>query len=239
MLLHGFTGGSESWAAVARGLDDGNGVVAVALPGHHPEVPVAADFEGAVDAIAAGLARAGLAGIELVGYSLGARLALGLALRHRGLAARLTLIGVNPGIDEDHRAERRRGDQRWASVLREQGIDAFAAAWQDQPIFASQRRLPARILATQQALRRSHDPEALAASLETMGLGVMPDYRGRLRELEVPTRLVVGALDVKFLGVARDMIRRAPALDLEVIADCGHNPLLERPAELARVLRRS
>lgn len=251
LLIHGFTGAAESWTEVAAALDDGNGVIAVVLPGHAPEVPCASDasaledasdafpFEGAIAGIAAGLERAGLRQVELIGYSLGARVALALALRAPGLAARLTLIGVNPGIDDSARAERRAADQRWARLLRERGIEDFATAWQAQPIFASQARLPASVLRRQHALRRGHDPEALAASLETMGLGAMPDYRERLPELTVPTRIIAGALDDKFLTIARDMIRQAPAIDLHLLGDCGHNPVLERPADLARILRNS
>ena len=68
-------------------------------------------FEQEVDRIARGIVDAGLCGSYLCGYSLGARVALGLLARHAHRFAGATLIGVHPGLSspDERAAERERG----------------------------------------------------------------------------------------------------------------------------------
>lgn len=246
VLLHGFTGSPGSWDAVVRALPDGFTVLAPALPGHHPDMPVARGFVANVERMADTLAAAEHGGApaspcHLVGYSLGSRLALALALHRPELVSCLTLIGVHPGLHSaELRARRTLDDERWITLLREHamhaGMHAFCRAWQAQPIFATQERLAGHIREGQDAIRLAHDPEGLAQSLEHMGLGAMPDHGPMLASLVMPLVLVTGALDHKFTALARELAARIPRARHEIIADCGHNPLLEKPNELAALL---
>lgn len=231
VCLHGFTGSPDSWRPHAVALGAGGPVHALALPGHGPSSPVADGFDANVAWIAHQIEDAGLAGCHLIGYSLGARAGLGVAVAHPHIAARLTLIGVNPGLaTAAERAARRESDARWTTLLRTKGIEAFTDAWQALPIFATQSGAPARRLAAQRAIRVSHDPEGLARSLEHMGLGAMPDYRAELAAVDVPVRLVTGALDDKFGALAREIAPRLSRATRVVVDGCGHNLLIESEA---------
>ena len=177
---------------------------------------------------------------HLVGYSLGARVALGLAARWPQTIARLTLIGVHPGlVDADARRQRVAADQRLADLLCAGGIEAFVERWQAHPIFASQEALPTVIRERQRQIRLAHRASALADSLRHMGLGVMPDYRSEFARLSMPVTLVTGALDDKFTALAQPLAASNPQTRHVVLADCGHNPLMEQPRALARVLEAS
>lgn len=241
VLLHGFAGAPASWEPVLQALPAPRAAVAVALPGHHPSSLVAPGFEANVDAVARALEVAGLAGCELAGYSLGGRVALGLAVRHPHLAARLTVIGAHPGLERDQdRQQRVAQDRAWITLLRERGLAAFVAAWEQQPLFATQARLGAEVLAGQQRVRAGHDAAALALSLEHMGLGVMPAYGPHLGALAMPVTWIAGALDEKFAALARAAVDRLaqagrPAR-LALVPGSGHNVLLEQPAALAALL---
>lgn len=237
VLLHGFTGSPRNWEVVVQALPRARAVAALALPGHHPAAPVASDFEANVDWLAGVLERAGLAGCHLVGYSLGARAALGLALRHAHLPTRLTLIGVHPGLDSpSDRILRMDSDRTWIELLRTRGIEAFVDAWERHPLFDTQEQLPLGVRARQRAVRLAHAPEGLARSLEYMGLGAMPCYRPRLSELSIPVTLITGTRDRKFTGLAQSMASSLPCARVEQIADSGHNLLLETPTRLANIL---
>jgi 2-succinyl-6-hydroxy-2,4-cyclohexadiene-1-carboxylate synthase len=165
----------------------------------------------------------------VVGYSLGARVALGLVAG--GRVPRGVLISVNPGIHDSERPARRAGDAAWASRARTAGIAAFIDAWQAQPLFASQQRAPAVRLAARRARRLALDPEQLARSLETMGLAEMPDYRS---DIDERFALIAGADDPKYVALARAL----PA-PLELIPDSGHDPLLEQPTALTAAIHRA
>ncbi len=227
-LLHGFAGGPEAWDAVVAAWPPGDEVVPVALPGHGGGA-VRASWDENLEAVAAASGAVDL----VVGYSLGARVALGLVAT--GRAPRAILVSVNPGITDAERAARRMSDARWAALLRDHGphggIAAFVDAWQAQPLFATQARVPAERLAARGARRLALDPEQLARSLEVMGLAEMPNYRAVI----TPERctLVVGAEDAKYVAIARGL-----AAPVEVIRDCGHDPTLEQPAALAAALAR-
>src|SRR4051812_15967327 len=94
-LLHGFAGDPASWDEIAIAGDR------VALPGHLGGGPLAPTWAGNLDAIAARLGRCDV----VVGYSLGARVALGLVVA--GHVPRAVLISANPGIADAERAARR------------------------------------------------------------------------------------------------------------------------------------
>lgn len=228
VLLHGFTGSPKSWARCP--VPDGR---PLALPGHAGE-PVATSFGDAVDRIGRRLSPGGE---RIIGYSLGARIALGLAIERPERVTGLVLIGVNPGLtSEADRRARRRSDAEWVRILEEEGIDAFLSRWRAQPLFDTQRHLPEEILAEQEAVGRSHDPGALAGALGSMGLSEMPSYWPRLSELEIPVLLVTGERDAKFHTIAEAMLGHLKDGRHEVVPGAGHNPLLERPLELSRLL---
>ena len=191
-----------------------------------------------LDRVAAAVDAAGAGAV--VGYSLGARVALGLLAAGRAPAA--VLIGVSPGLTgADERRARAVADAAWAARLRAHGTAAFADAWETLPMFATQARAPASRRAARRARRLALDPEGLACSLETLGLAQMPDYRAALAGAARAGRahLVVGADDARYLAMARELVAECPGLGLDVIPDSGHDPTLEQPGGLARVLARA
>ena len=227
-LLHGFAGDPAvwdetvaAWALPARPL-------AVTLPGHGAS-PVLPTWDENLDAIARAIAGHDV----VVGYSLGARVALGLVAS--GRCAHGVLIGVNPGIAETEREQRRRFDATWTRLLREEGMAAFDAAWTQQPLFASQARIPVAKRAARRARRLALDPEQLARSLEVMGLASMPDYWSAIPAHRDRIALLAGAEDAKYVAICA----RLPARSFETIAECGHDPTLEQPRELAAAIARA
>lgn len=215
-LLHGFLGDPSVWDGIIEGT-------AIALPGHRGGDLVSLTWAQNLDAIASLVGDCDLA----IGYSLGARVALGLLAM--GAVSRAIVIGVNPGIDDRDRAARRASDAAWAKRFRTEQLSKALDAWEAQPLFATQARVSPEILRARRARRVALDPEQIARSLEAMGLAEMPDYHS----IVAPDRctLIAGADDAKYVAIARSL--SAP---MHVIAHCGHDPLLEQPDALAKVL---
>ncbi len=224
-LLHGFAGDPSAWDAVIARLPAAIEARAIALPGHGGG-PVRATW---ADNLA--VVNDALVGCDaVVGYSFGARVALGVLAA--GASLRAVLIGCNPGIAGGERPARIANDARWAAGLRARGIAEFADAWTAQPLFASQRRVAADQLAARRARRLALDPEQLARCLEVMGTGAMPDYRPALPALAHRIAWLAGADDTAYAQLARSL----PGAHRALIADCGHDPTLEQPAALARAI---
>lgn len=239
LLLHGFTGSPESWNRVVEQSELGTSKIPF-LAGHGCDwqIRVVDSFEDEVTRLVSLLSGAERPRL-LCGYSLGARLALGLLNREPKLFDAAVLIGVHPGLHEQAaRAERRETDARRARSLREEGLEAFVAAWEKLPLFASQCSLPAEVLAVQRRTRLAQDPEGLARSLEVLGLAEMPDYGPVIESLEVPMTLMTGSLDSKFSRIAEELADENVHIEAEIVAGVGHNVLVEAPAVVAATLKR-
>ena len=239
VCLHGFTGGPESWGAVLAALPAEVHASCPPILGHHPDVPsTGMRFEDEVDRLAESLACLAGRPLHLVGYSMGARLALGLVVRYRDLFASATLIGVHPGlVSEGERRSRRAADEKLACELEADGVERFVDAWQELPLFQSQQAVSDAILASQRRRRLRHSAAGLAQALRVLGLGHMPDYTAALPELDLPIHLMVGERDVKFRGLAETMVVSMPEARVEIVSGVGHNLILEAPGYVARTLR--
>lgn len=236
LCLHGFTGSPGSWAFLR---EQGVHALTPALVGHAEpgDFPGVTRFEDEVERLAA-LAPPGEA-LHLVGYSLGARLALGLALRDPGRVQSLTLISGHPGLHDDaERSARRASDAEWIELLRGEGLPAFVDAWERLPLWSTQARLPEAVRSRKRAERLAHHGGELARSLVLTGLAEMPNYRERLARLDLPVRLLAGERDPKFSALAKQMAARLPRASLEIVPDAGHDLLLESPEFVTEVIRR-
>jgi 2-succinyl-6-hydroxy-2,4-cyclohexadiene-1-carboxylate synthase len=227
--IHGFTGSPAMWRPL--GLSPALNL-RVAGHGLTPPTGFYAETERLAHLLPA------RARVHLIGYSLGARLALAVAHRFPGRVASLTVIGVQPGLESGpDRAQRVAGDARWCELLTTRGIEAFVDAWQALPMWCSQRSAAADVLTEQRRVRLGHDPHELAGALRHLGLGAMPNLWPVLSELALPVRVIAGAGDAKFTAIARRAAAMIPRARLSLIEDAGHNPILERPHAVADELR--
>ncbi|HUM10929.1 MAG TPA: 2-succinyl-6-hydroxy-2,4-cyclohexadiene-1-carboxylate synthase [Myxococcaceae bacterium] len=236
LLLHGFTGNRDAWNHLRPLLGPRFGVVAPDLPGHG-ESPIAGDttFDGTIEALLALLDSRRLERVDVAGYSLGARVALGLCLRAPERVRRLVLESGSPGLRRRRdRGERRRDDAALAQVIERDGLEAFVRRWEALPLFDGLRSIPQELRAHLRERRLSHRPEALAGSLRALSLGAQPSYWTRLWTVRAPTLLLSGGADPKFTGIARAMAAEMPLVWGHVFPGAGHAPHLESPEEWAR-----
>ncbi len=238
VLLHGFTGSPRSWDPVMARLRSASPDLRPALFGHAPgwrELRVSS-FEDEVERLCELCSRTSRPRF-LAGYSLGARLAAGMLARSPQSFDGALLVSVHPGLaSEAECRSRRQADAGRASLLEREGIEAFVGAWEKQPMFDTQRRLPETVLAAQRQIRLAHDPHGLAAALRTLGLSEMPPYGEALCESSVPTTLMAGGLDTKFQSLATGLAARCATLDVVVAEGAGHNLLLEATDAVADAL---
>jgi 2-succinyl-6-hydroxy-2,4-cyclohexadiene-1-carboxylate synthase len=243
VFLHGFTGVPETFEPISATLAAPTISLAPALLGHRGGPTRGESFAAEVHRLAAWLDREAHTPAILVGYSLGARLAVALAHERPAACRALILIGVNPGLRlAAERTARVASDEELASFLEQHGTAAFLAQrWEPQPLFASQRRLPSTVLATQSAQRMRHDAFGLANCLRVLGLGVMPSYWDFLPRLadQVPITLLTGTLDEKFHTLANEICALNPKIAWLSAPNVGHNLLLEAPELVAQMVQHS
>jgi len=229
VLVHGFTQTGAHWRAVADDLAADHEVVRVDAPGHGGSASLTADLVEGAHLLGATAGEA-----TYVGYSMGGRLSLALALARPDLVAGLVLVGATAGIeDPNERAHRIAADEALARRLEDEGVDAFLAWWLAQPLFAGLDERAADVHA-----RRQNTVAGLAASLRLAGTGAQEPLWNRLGELTMPVLVVAGGDDRRFTTIAR---RLADAIgdnaDVALVAGAGHGVHLEAPSGFLETLR--
>ena len=241
LLLHGFTGSGSVWAGLTPGLRRrGLRTIAPDLPGHGragvPAEPASATVEGTADELARLLGRLDATPASVLGYSLGARIALGLAIAHPGVIDRLVLESPSAGIaDPAEREARRRADEQLADELERDGLVAFIDQWERNPVFASHAKLDPRVARVQREFRLRNTAAGLALSLRLAGQGAMQPLHDRLAEIARPTLVIAGALDPA-RSRAEQVAAGIPGARLAMVKGAGHTPHLERPAAFRRLV---
>jgi 2-succinyl-6-hydroxy-2,4-cyclohexadiene-1-carboxylate synthase len=168
-----------------------------------------------------------------LGYSMGGRLCLELAVQEPDLLDGLVLVSANPGIADDHdRAARAEADRATAARVAELGVEAFLDEWLAQPLFAS---LP-RDRAQSAERRATHDVASLQHQLVALGQGQQVPRWEELADLDVPVMLLTGELDPKYDAIAQAMFEAIPDC-LRLTLPGGHALPLEQPEAVAAALR--
>ena len=232
VLLHGFMGSAAAWGDRVVDGFTGAGLtpVLVDLPGHGRDAGRSDPAAFTLEAVLGHVGRAGDWPTDLVGYSMGGRIALHFAAAFPDRVRRLVLESASPGLaTQQERRERRAADEALAADVLRNGIQVFADAWEAQPLFASRQGLEPRVRTRQRALRLANAPASVAATLRGLGTGRLPSLWGRLPEIGVPTLLVVGALDRRYAELARLMAEAMPDARVVEVRRAGHSVHLERP----------
>ncbi len=233
LLLHGFMGSADSWQKITSHLSLRRRVIAVSLLGHglsaSPNEPGRYSFEQIASDLASFLTALDAKPADLIGYSMGARLALFFAFTYPKFVNKLILESGSPGLKtRQERNARTENDAQLAARLMQNGVSSFVEEWENLPLFASQFNSPTEMLVTQRKQRLKNNPTGLANSLRGMGTGSQPSLWEDLNQISVPTLLIAGVLDGKYCAIAERMARTLPAATLKIVPDAGHNVHLEQ-----------
>ncbi len=243
LLLHGFTGSTRTWDPFIPHLRADHTTVAVDLLGHGlsdaPEESSRYLMDRTVEDLVSLLSAIDIPRAAVLGYSMGGRIALALATEHPEKVSVLVLEGASPGLEDvQARRQRMREDALLAAAIERGGIAEFVDRWENHPLFASQRSLPAERRIALHNQRLQNNTRGLASSLRGTGTGVQEPLWGRLTEVRVPTLLIVGETDSKYKAIAERMAKVMPRTTLEVVAGAGHAVHLEQPEEFGRLIKK-
>jgi 2-succinyl-6-hydroxy-2,4-cyclohexadiene-1-carboxylate synthase len=230
VLVHGFTQSASSMRPLIQRLAPTHRVVAVDLPGHGGSSAISADLDDAARLVADA---AGDAPFDVVGYSLGGRVALHVACNGAPGLRRVAVLSASPGI-EDPAARRRRlaADTALADELASSGdVDGFLERWLRNPLFAT---LPPEVADLDG--RRANTARGLADSLRRCSVGTQRWLRPELATVEHPVLFVTGARDDAAVAAACATARASTAVGVTVVPGAGHVCHLEQPDVTARLL---
>ena len=228
VLLHGFSQTSRSWDRYIDFIDPQQSIIRVDAPGHARSSTVAADLTTTSQMV---VEQCGFG--DYIGYSMGARLALHIALLHPESVRRLVLISGSPGLRTPaEQSERQQSDEQLAREISQVGVSQFVSKWLSNPMFSNLVSTEGDI---EDRLRNSID--GLVSSLTLSGTGSQQSLWDRLSELSMPVLLLVGENDLKFRQINSEMKNFISSqTELVIIQNAGHSVHLEQPEHCQSVI---
>jgi 2-succinyl-6-hydroxy-2,4-cyclohexadiene-1-carboxylate synthase len=227
-FIHGFTQTGQSWSPVLEQMDIALSATLIDAPGHGDSL----NGKRSLTQTAADITEAMTPGV-LVGYSMGARMALHVALQSPHTVTALVLISGTAGIDsDDERTTRLESDTVLASRIIDIGVAAFIEEWLALPMFARLTKDAANI-----PERLRNTAEGLADSLVYAGTGTQTPLWGSLAKLNMPVLLIAGELDHKFVAQATRMHELIPNSEIHIVKNAGHTVQLEQTEVFTTLLK--
>ncbi|WP_338471992.1 2-succinyl-6-hydroxy-2,4-cyclohexadiene-1-carboxylate synthase [Niallia sp. XMNu-256] len=241
ILLHGFTGDHSTWSTLVHQLKGSRKLVSVDMIGHgktdSPEakdrysiLSVTQDIERIMDHFQWDV-------VDVLGYSMGGRIALSLAIKYPQKVRKLILESSSPGLKTElERKNRQIQDEKLASFILEKGIENFVDYWENIPLFSSQRKLPVLKQRVIREQRLQNSAVGLANSLRGMGTGIQPSWWETLNQFEVDTLLLTGTLDQKFCLIAEEMVKLMQKAQWVKVDGSGHAIHVEHSEKFGTII---
>jgi 2-succinyl-6-hydroxy-2,4-cyclohexadiene-1-carboxylate synthase len=228
VLGHGFSGGAIDFSLAIPALSRRTRVVAFDHRGHGRSTKLGTVAGYSLDQLTADLVglleRVGGGPVDLLGHSMGGRVALGVALARRDLVRSLILMDTFAGPFDL--------DPAVAELVRTFFADFDPAAGPTESSLGGpedaliEAATPARWRQRRDELRRGFDPYAMKALGAELFGGAFASLQPRLGEVSCPVTVIVGSRDHPFVELAPALVSAIPDATLRVIDGAYHSPQL-------------
>ncbi|PLR84451.1 2-succinyl-6-hydroxy-2,4-cyclohexadiene-1-carboxylate synthase [Bacillus canaveralius] len=243
ILLHGFTGDSSGWEPFCKLWGGHSELIMPDIIGHGktdcPNSPDRYHIESAAEDLCELLDQMEIGQADVLGYSMGGRLALTFAKKYPGRVRKLILESASPGLKTaEERSSRRSDDEQLAQFILEKGVAQFVSYWEEIPLFSSQKSLSEQKKELIRQQRLNNSAIGLANSLIGMGTGAQPSWWNDLRNLQHHTLLITGIWDDKFCTIAALMAEQLPQPQWITVNKAGHAVHVEQPEKFGTIVSR-
>lgn len=216
LYLHGFMGTHADWAQIKR-------------PGETTFDYGSREWPAEIDHILDQIEHRKTKPL-IVGYSMGARLGLSLALHAPDRFAGLVMISGHPGLPVADRAERLARDLALADQI-ESDYEGFLATWYDQPVFEG---LSPRLRKQLETEKLGRDPAEVATQLRHFTIGRQANHWTDLETVDLPVLAIAGEEDTKYSLIAVQIQEVVPQGFATVISRAGHLVHRQQPKAVNR-----
>jgi 3-oxoadipate enol-lactonase len=221
-LLHSLLSDRASFDAIAPELAESLRVIVPELPGFGGSQTVGGGLAGIADRVAEAVGEAGNDAIVL-GNGYGGFVALQMAIRHPGVAARFIFADCGAAFSE----EGRQAFRNMAAASKAKGLAAITDVAMRR-LFAPdfQAAHPDLMRDRREAFLKT-DPEVFRAACNALAA---LDLRPELPKVKVPVLVMVGEQDEATPPpMSRELAADLPDARLKIIQGCAHVPQLQAP----------
>ncbi|MGI8645799.1 MAG: alpha/beta fold hydrolase [Nocardioides sp.] len=240
LLVHAGIADRRMWEPLWAGLARERDVLRIDLRGFGESVARPDDGWSHVADVTATLDALGIGRAHLVGASLGAGVAVEVALTRPELVASLLLVAPGGALLTRPTDELRAFIDAEVAALEREDIDAAAAANVDWWVVSPRREADAvdpEVRALVHAMqRRAFELTADWDEIDETELD--PPATDRLAEIAVPTLVLIGGLDLDAIGeAAAGVVTGVAGARMVTWDDCAHLPSLERPDDFGTFVK--
>jgi 2-succinyl-6-hydroxy-2,4-cyclohexadiene-1-carboxylate synthase len=234
LLLHGFSGSVRAWDDVRPALGSFAKLISIDLIGHGrsaaPDDPGRYSLDWSSRDLVVLLDELNLGAVDVLGYSMGGRVALHFALQAPERVRTLILESASAGIQDDgERGRRIASDATLVERILCDGIEAFVADWERVPLLALGPQVAEAVRVRQTTQRLHNSPLGLANSLRGMGAGQLAPAWNKLPVFQKRVLLIVGERDARYRELGERMHALLPTSELAVVPEAGHTVHLDQP----------
>lgn len=235
VLIHGFLGNCTDWELLMPNLPQSLFYLAIQLPGHSgpdssSKIPT---FQGLCQNIHTLLQKLNIAQIQLVGYSMGGRVALGFLAQHPHYVTAIALLSASLGIQEAHEKQTRAlADHKLAESIKHQSMETFVQTWYRLPLFGQLRHHPHFSEFIRKRL--AQNSASIAEALRQFSVSQHPYFGKAIAS--VPCLYIAGSLDQKYSQQAQKILALNPQAHCHILAHCGHAVHIENPQKVGEIL---
>lgn len=239
VMLHGFTGSRQTWYPFVEEYKQDFQVILIDLPGHgKSKINKVYSMPEFCNDLRELLMYLSLKSINLIGYSMGGRIALSFAMYYPEIVNMLILESSSPGLNSsEERNLRIDRDIALAKWIENVGINEFVNYWENIPLFDTQKKLSAMTQLNIRNERLNQTTSGLSASLKGMGTGGQPDWWPELDKLKLTVLLIVGEYDSKFINMNEKMVKLIKNSKLEKVFNTGHAIHVEQPEKFGKIVK--
>lgn len=216
IFLHGFLGSPDDWNPLTQYIQQP--FQSITLPGHC-NTPLDPSF----------LERKIPENATIVGYSLGGRLAMDFARKFPQRIDSLIILSANPGM-ESKKEKRVIQDEKWVTIIENEGMDRFLEKWYAQELFSS-FSLTDEI----KKRRKKHDPKSIIEILRTLSPAKLPNLWPHLKNFSFPLLFLFGESDIKYRKIGKRLMESHEVI---WIRGASHPIHLEAPKTIAGIINR-
>lgn len=161
----------------------------------------------------------------LMGYSLGARLALHALVQKPSLWQGAVIVSGHPGlVEESERLARQQMDNEWAQRFEREEWNDLMLSWNQRSVFSGDHFQFERD-------EKDYCRQRLADTLRCVSLGLQSNLRQELSMLNLPILWIVGERDEAYCKLMQEVELKHPLSRRVVLPHAGHRAPWERPAQ--------
>ena len=232
IFVHGLSSSMELWTRIDQTALNGKTIISYDLRGHGRSEKVSGphNLEKHMSDLASLMEKLEIEKAQIVGHSLGAMIALELALQHPSKVSSLTLLSTTAAFPQ----ETRNTFFEMAASASFGGMESITDQLIDlsfRPIF---HKTESKIV---EAIRRSLLSNDAPSIVSAIRMVAKVDLRERLSSVSCPTQILVGSDDILTpLDLAKELVASIKGAQLKELPNCGHAAPVEQPSLVTKAI---